>query len=514
MIDLRKHIDPETMKKMRNLATSSTYFMAKAVLGFNKFVPHIHLPVSQMLDDPKVKRARLILPRGWYKSTEATVAHSIKESCRDPNIRILIVQNSASNARKKLSIIRAQWESNALLRALFPELVPDETCVWTADNACLKRPKANAEATYECAGTRTKVVSRHYDLIIEDDTVSPDLDDMTSDTLLPSQEDVEQAIGFHRNVLPLLVDIKESRIILVGTRWFPQDLLSWNKENEPHYASIERAVREIDGIPDENGEITYPERFDESVLDELRKGMGEYLYTCLYMNKPISSKGMVFQPEWMRTYEQPPRDLAVYTTVDLASDPESVKGDPDWNVVMTCGKDLSSGRIYVLEYFREQCSPSKVVQAIFDHVRRYQPLRVGVEAVGYQANMLTWVRERMRADGLYFLVEPLRKHRGNKVSRISALEPFFRNGLILLRTHHNVLRTELLSIARDRGCLSKNDDVADALSMQLQLWALTRSAAEQEEEDRSKDPLSFEVAEKELETRIQERFYGHLVSSY
>jgi predicted phage terminase large subunit-like protein len=494
-VEQEQSLDKEMIEKLRERAKSSFYFFAKGVLGFDLLTPGVHLPVCQLFGDLVKKRKRVILPRGWLKTT-IVLAYLMWRAIRDPNIRCLFVQNSHANACKKLAVIRGKFETCELLRVLFPELLPDKTCTWTTESLCLKRTVQNAEGTFECCGTRTKIVGRHYNVIVEDDTVAPDLDDMSSDALLPSKEDVEQAIGWHRGAMPFLVNPLEDEIIIVGTRWWERDLLSWNIEHEPSYVGYIRAVRETGGLADEDGDITYPERFSEPVLEELKAALGPYLFSCLYMNKPLRSKDMVFQPEWFQYYETPPRDLVCYTTVDLAGDPAESKSDPDYNVVITCGKCLKTGMLYVLEYMRERCNPSEVIHAIFDHVRKYQPVKVGIESIAYQKSMMYWIRERMRADNLYFFVEGVTHGKKSKNSRIAGLQPLVHSGMLRFRNHHRMLVTELTAFP-----LAAYDDIGDALSMQIPMWVVTRSAAEAKRPNPREQPLSFDQAEAEITKR-------------
>lgn len=488
-------------KDLRQNAIVDLYFFAKGILGFDWLDEDIHLPICQILENyGKNTRVKIVLPRSWLKSTLASIAYPMWRMIKNPNIRVLIVQNSATNATKKLAVIRGKFETCGLFRALFPEFLPDSSCTWTSTALCIPRSIQSAESTFETAGTRTKVVSRHYDIIIEDDTVAPDLDDLKDGIILPSKEDVEQAIGWHRLALPLLTDPLTSQILIVGTRWFERDLISWNNENEPHYKTCQRAVRETNGIADEGGEIVW-KRFSEPVLKELENALGPYTYSCLYMNKPIRSSDMVFQPEWFKYYDNTPRDIITYTTVDLAGDPNESKGDPDYNVVLTAAKDLVNGNIYVLDYFRARCNPSELIQALFEHVRRFKPIRVGIESVAYQKSLLHWVRTRMRDENLYFSIEPLTHGKRNKNSRIIGLQPLVKSGMLMFKTFQRELTSELTAFP-----FAKYDDVSDALSMQIPMWSLTKSKREEEKRDPANDPMSFDSALKEIERRKSKEY--------
>jgi predicted phage terminase large subunit-like protein len=456
------------------------YFFAKFVLDFlfeeSWLQPHIHKPICDSLQDyEKNRRMCVTLPRTWLKSTVCTIYFPIWRAIRDPNVRILIVQNSAPNAEKKLAAIRGQFESNPLLRILFPEILPDSSCVWTTKSACIKRSFNHPESTFETAGTRTKVISRHYDLIVEDDTVAPDLDELGDSNVVPTKDDIDQAIGWHRLALGLLTDPKRSQIIIVGTRWFEKDLISWNAANERHYLRIERAVRETDNKPDPNGEITYPERFDAETLEELKAGFGPYLFSCLYLNCPLRSDDMVFKKDWIKYYADPPRSLVSYTLVDpagggvtgKAARKAQAKSDPDYNVVLTIGKETKSGHLYVLEYTRFRGTPGRLINEIFRHQKTHDSLCVGIEAVQYQNALEYFVKEEMQRRNQWFTVEMLKSVKAKEV-RIRALQPVFAAGSISVKSHHVELVAELEVFPH-----GSHDDVIDALSMVLQLLDIT-----------------------------------------
>ena len=480
------------LESLKERAKSDLYFFSKGILGYDWLIPRIHGPICRDLQNRRNKRMLIELPRGWLKTTICSVCYPMWRAISDPNIRILLAQNSSTNACKKLSIIRGQWEGNPLLRALFPELLPGRSSRWSADSLCLSRSQSHPESTFEAAGTRTKLTSRHYNIIIEDDTVAPDLDELGGEALAPTKEDVEQAIGWHKLILPLMVNPKDDESLVVGTRWYDHDLISHIKENEPQYRVTTRACREDeDGDPCQTGELTYPERFDDGVLRELESGLGPYMFSCLYLNQPIRSEDMLFKPEWIRYYETRPRtgSLTFYTTIDPATDPGLAKGkDTDYSVVMTCAKDMITGVIYVVEYFREKCNPGEMASAIFDHVVRYRPVVVGYEDIAYQRSLDYWLKELMRQQSIYFILEPVQYGRKSKDVRISALQPLFSSGSILLRSHMKELVSELIKFPLDR-----HDDLPDCLSMQLQLWRTTKSKAEQKL-DLDEDPMSFSYA--------------------
>lgn len=496
------------MEALLAKSRESFYFFAKGVLGYNWIVPHIHRPICEELEDLSKNCKVFVLPRGWLKTTLCTIAFPIWLSIQDeshlyhgPNVRILIVQNTFLNACKKLGVIRGQWEQNPLLRGMCPHLLPSKTSTWKAESACLTRTKLWAESTYEAAGARTQVTGRHYDVIIEDDTVAPNLDELGEEALAPTTEQVQDAIGWHtKNVLPLLNNPSTDLNLVVGTRWYDQDLIRHIIDKEPHYSVTTRACRETEGQPDVRGQLTYPERFDEKTLERLEASLGPYMYSCLYMNQPVRREDMAFKPEWFLDYDNipPTQSFAIYTTVDPATDPKLSKtGKTDYSVVMTCGKDTVTGLVYVLDYFRRKCNPGELSAAIFEHVIKWEPILVGYEDVAYQRSIDYYLKELMRQQQRYFVLQRLElsRQKNAKETRIAGLQALFSSGTILTRSNMHELKSELLMFP-----MGNNDDLADALSMQLTLWKLTKIKAQQRRQP-DDSTFSLEQAMKEIKAR-------------
>lgn len=461
---------------LRNRSFNDLYFFAKGILGFDWLDIDIHLPLCRLLENyEKNTRLRVVLPRGWLKTTLGSQAYPVWRAIRNPNVRILLAQNTFTNAVAKLRVIRSVFESNKLFKILFPELLPKPRSVWKGESLCINRPKAFNESTFEAAGVRTQVTSRHYDVIIEDDTVAPDYNELGEQALCPSKEDIELAIGWHRLALPLLNSPMASQVIVVGTRWFEKDLLSWIGQNEPSYKSYTKACLETNGVPDASGTPIYPRRFNKEVLQHIKDALGPYLFSCLYMNQPIRSGEMLFDISWFRYYEEEPQGhrLVTYTTVDPAGDPEITRGDPDYNVVLTAGKDIISGRVYVLDYSRKKCNPGELINDIFRHVKKWHPLKVAVESVAYQGTLQYWIKERMRKENLYFFVDGFTHGKREKNARIMGLQPMVSNGTLLFRKSMVELINELIAFPN-----GAHDDVIDALSSQVRLWITTRSKEE------------------------------------
>jgi predicted phage terminase large subunit-like protein len=509
-------LTPELLAAVRTRAEGDLYFFAKCVLGFDKLNSRIHRPLCRLLElhgpydrmAPRltppwreyrvaicqafrkmgverrewparlqrirfrgIQRLMIKMPRSWFKTTLCSIAYPLWRAVRNSNYRSLLAQNTATNARAKGMALARVVEGCELFRLLWPSLLPTKAEKWSEDGRCMRRTKPYAESTFEFVGTRTQVTSRHCDDVIEDDTVAPDKDDLSGEVVLPNPVDIAQAIGWHKLVQPLFDDLRTGRNIIAGTRWFVLDLLRWVEDNEKDFVVFQWAVREdLNGQPSTGGVLVWPEHAGEEELAHLAAALGPYLYSCLFMNTPVTVEQMLFRPDWFRFYDTEPTGLMVFTTVDPAGDPAESKGLPDYNVVLTCGKDQHDGKIYVLDYTRERCSPGRLLDIIFDHRKRWQPVTIGLELVAYEKSLKYWIKQRQNSESDFFAITTVNQSKRSKSAKIRGLQPAFAQGMVWIRHWMTELHNELCQYP-----LAPHDDLADALAMQLELWRLTPS---------------------------------------
>lgn len=493
-------IDPETLEKLRVKGKESLFFFARAILGFSDLDEIIHKPICRELEKfEENTRLTIEFPRTWFKSTLGSISYSIWRAINNPNIRILIVQNSYDNACKKLAAIKSIFEKNKLFQALYPEILPTKLSRWSSQCLEVNRSQAHPEGTFEAAGIGTATTSRHYDIIIEDDTISPKKDDMTGIVQQPTQMDIEKAIGWHSVCHPMLLHPTKSQIVIIGTRWAERDLLGYIYEKFPEYKNLRRTACEKDGVPctlDEGGKPTWPERFSEKALREIERQEGPYMFACLYLGKPTAAINQVFRRDWICYFENHARNSYACTSVDLASADKEESSDPDFNVILTTAIEPKSGKIYVLDYRRERMSPGEVIEEIIAHHKRHNPVKIKVEAIGYQRTLVHWLKQKVRAQNIMMLIEAITGHKQSKVDRIRGLQPYFANKQIYIRTWMTELEQELLAFPK-----GAHDDVIDTLSMQMDFWLEMMDFSKLAEPEKPIDQFSGAEIIKELRGR-------------
>jgi hypothetical protein len=463
--DGHSSIDPATINQIKLLGRESLFFFAKSILGFSLLDRRIHLPICQKLEQhAKYSRIVVELPRDWFKSTLVTVAYLMWRWIRNPEIRCLLVLNTFTNACGKLLMISDIVKKRTLFRVCYPEVLPDSGCTWKADKLCGRRNGSFHEGTFEAAGSGTQVTSRHYDIIIEDDTVAPEKDNLKGMIMQPTRMQIEKAIGWHRLAGPLLMHPLESQIIVVGTRWMENDLIDWILKNEPSYYYIRRAAREDkEGNPSPSGDCAWPDRFGPVVLKALQDSLGNYMFSTLFLGNPIPESAQIFRKSWIEYYDPAdlPKGLVFLTLVDAAGGISDGSVAPNLSVVNTVGIDQESGRMYDVRYDAGMFNPGEHINKMFEHYRMFSSLKFLIEVNAYQKTLAWWTKQRQRETGEYFLIETVNNLR-SKDERIRALQPFFSGGMILIRPDMIELETELLSYPR-----GQTDDIIDTLSMAL-----------------------------------------------
>lgn len=391
--------------------------------GGKHWVDVLHYQLADFLQGGSNHKV-IVLPRGFLKSTIVTRRLSEWLALRDPSERILIVMNSATNAMAKLREVKRTFERDEKIRSLFPELLPTPACKWSDTCAELSHPgvsHAAGEGTWEAAGVGTKVTSKHYTTIIEDDTGSPDLSDYDTDAVLPPTLDtIVNAIHWHGQATPLQVDPESCRRIVVGTRWTYYDLINYVKENEKWYEFFDKAATS-DGTL--SGRPTYG-RFQIPALKRIAASMSEYLFHSLYMNSPLPAESMAFHLQQIQYTDSKPMKGFGAITVDTA------KWKTEGNQTALVAAWHNEGHVIVLDSIIGYFQPSEVLNYIFSLCERLKMRRVLVESDANQYMYHKFIQDGVKKHRKSISVEEIYTKGDSKDYRVQALQPLFNNGQI------------------------------------------------------------------------------------
>lgn len=312
---------------MRTNALGSLFYFTKNTLRRKRLTDHLHKPWCISLEKDHLKDV-YELPRDHFKSTICSEAFPMWRALpfdgRDEvhfrslgyedefiafmkrmhrrDSRNLLVAENITNAAKIASRISGHYGSNALFRVLFPEILPDASCTWSASSMHHKRTPGSSphgEGTYDCLGVGGALQSRHYDgLLIQDDLVGR--------KAIESVSVMEKTIDYHRLIVGAFENpddaSHENDEFIVGNRWSYNDLNSHVREHEPWFKIVTHGA--MGGCCSDHPADTpiFPEEFSAEKLDRWRKRLGNYHFSCQFLNNPAAPENADFKPEWLNYF--------------------------------------------------------------------------------------------------------------------------------------------------------------------------------------------------------------------
>ena len=198
------------------------------------------------------------------------------------------------------------------------------------------------------------------------------------------------------------------------------------------------------------GKPLWPEMFPAELLEKRKEVMGLVNFNLQYQNDAALALGSVFRQEWINYRSAPPEGLAVFQGVDLAV---SAGRFADYFALVTIGVSPDF-EVFVLDSFRARLTFERQLQAVIEKARQFDPVRIAVEATGYQAAFAQTLTSRTPLP-----VKAVYPHK-DKVTRAWRLSALFENGKVFLGRGQELLEEELLAFPD-----GEHDDLFDALEM-------------------------------------------------
>lgn len=292
---------------IRQATLCNLWFAAKFIFGysgpFDLLNNDLHIDMAnfrQSLLYPGC-RGGMFLPRGHYKSAILTEAGSAWELLRNPEIRIRITNATEDKARDFFINIKGIFDSNDLMTWLFGNpsdplgsFVPERKAGerWNRTELVLPNRKRNyREANLEYGGVGGASEGHHYDLHV--------IDDMIGLAALNSLQASNAVMETTRNWFwgsekTLLISMKTSRVIVIGTRYAVDDVYDEiiSRSNHQEGYPMEYFEPNPKGrwrvyyrMGMENGEVIFPENFTKEAYEELAED-DWWTYVTQYMNNP------------------------------------------------------------------------------------------------------------------------------------------------------------------------------------------------------------------------------------
>lgn len=356
-------------------------------------------------------------PRDHGKSEIFCISYPLRRICEDPNVRILIVQKTATEAEKTLGVIKKELEDNWGLksyyrdhweatvnttdisnaRGSFTEESGKKEGAWQQRRIYVKRTRRGKDPTVEAVGVGGAITGGHFDIIILDD-VEDDENTKTDDRL---KSMVEWFTG-------TIMQLREphTKIVVVGTlKTNKQDIYnivlrspSWSTYKTS--AILSHSLNDIayEAERDEEGTVSsvkvltpnvvtlWPHKWTiEALLLEMLASPDRAVWIREKCNDLRALAGKIFKREEFGYYTE--EDLAtiraqggferIVQTWDTAYEESKTA---DWSVCVTAG--LFRFKVYILDVYRARLELPGLRKAIESQYAIWQPDVIGIEDIG------------------------------------------------------------------------------------------------------------------------------------
>lgn len=451
------------------------------------------------------------------------------------DFRWLLCSEVTKNAAKLGKRIANHYESNKLFQHVYPEIIPDSSTTWNNLSLFHKRTEAGkgqGEGTYDFIGVGSALQSTHYDGSIQDDLIGR--------AAFESPSVLEDTIEYHKLLVGALdqeVDHdnktglaqRENDEVVVGNRWAYNDLNSYIREHEDYFNFTTHSALGGCCPVHPYGVPIFPEAFSIQKLEKYKKRLGNYLFSCQFLNVPINPSEVKFHKKDLRYYElvrddsgtlsdKPtrvkirhhvhdgdviediyPRNLARYMTID----PNHSGNDGRCrHAIAITGVHENPRREYLLDVWAEATSIDIFIHTIFTMAFQWKITQIHLETIAAQKYLKYHLDHVTKTDAAYKIllrtdkkgsrvyipgdfVKSIRfielktpKTKNAKQLRIDAFGPVVQRNEFWVNTHG---QSEFME-EYETYPLGKLRDVLDVIGYALQVWDFDEDSEDIEDE--------------------------------
>ena len=526
-----KHGDAQ-WEALRKRSLEDLFFFNSVVLGYaNRFplLEDTHLLLHRFAErrtgvpDLDTAPMQLILtPREVGKSTCFSRGHPIQLICANPNTAILLANEKAETAQAFLSEIQDHFEHNELLRALFPEVIPEDfrQTTWSTSELCVRRTVNRPESTVETIGAGGTKVGMHPDIIICDDLIS---NEAMENARAGSWLVMDRVNRWTTRLRALLSSSAKPFpwVRFIGTHWWNGDTYDFIERTFGHgeeprryllkvklsdgstavraaYRAGDLAVIKMAAI--EGGVAVFPKIHSMEKLQKLRQENPEE-FACQYQNDPTDAIVRTFQDSWLRYWQHLDahtayfKDDAGQAKYALLSELHKVmivdpaftsSGEGARSAAVIVGTDFVTGKRLLLDVWAGRLEPRDLVTEVLNRAQRWGLSRLFVEAVAQQKGFIQFVQSEAAKRGMALAVDEVRPGGRNKDVRIEGLSVYFKAGQLLVHAS----QLDFLEEYRKYRPGARLRDVLDALAYAPEVWPALSGRVGQSAQTRSTSQLA------------------------
>ena len=262
-------------------------------------------------------------------------------------------------------------------------------------------------------------------------------------------------------------------VVSSNTRWHENDLagrlIEKAKVDGDHWHVLKfPAIAIQDEIIDgkfvrKTGEALWPTRYSLERLNQIKSVQGEYDWSALYQQEPVSESSIEFQRPWFLYKEE--KDVAKlstrrFLTIDTAG---RMTNKSDFMGFVDNRVDRESK--WNIKAWKVKMNSAELLETLFTLQDIYHYERIGIEKTIYVDAFKPFLELEMQKRKKMLPIKELEHSNTAKELRIRELVPRYQSGSIFHITGQcNDLETQLLRFPK-----GTEDDIMDALAYQVQI---------------------------------------------
>jgi Terminase-like family. len=452
----------------------STFFSKTA----RQAAPPMHKEIDGVLDGTD-RLVNILMSRGWAKTSKLRM-YAGKRIAYNISKTILFVGASEKHTRRSIRWIRNQIDRNKLFAETFQLSAGTP---WTDEEAEIRHGIDGNSIWITGVG-----VTSSSGRGINFDDFRPDLiilDDVMNDENSASKEAREKIInlvfGAFMESLAPRSEAPFAKMVMLNT---PQDYNDISQMAFKDKTFVSRRfgcwTRETENAPLEARVSAWPERIPtEELQDEYRAAAARNRLSIFIREKECkltSPENSAFKNEWLRYFgegedhsEPALEEMWTILVIDPVPPPTEIalqKGivDSDYEAMSVLGK--YKGKIFVLDTISHRGhDPNWTANEFFRLAQKWRIRKALVESVVYQRTLVWYLREQMRKQGRYILLEPFGE--GDKRSKTQKILDGItgvasNNQLYVRRDQHDLISQYTnFSVVRKIG----HDDVLETVAV-------------------------------------------------
>lgn len=423
--------------------------------------PLFHKEIDDVLDREENRYIAIEAFRGSAKTSKLRLLVSKRIAYAQAHT-ILFLSDTEGHATKSI-----QWLQSAVLHntrwAEFFKLRPGKK--WTENDIEILHGVEGYPIRIIGAGITGQIRGINIEDYRPDLIIGDDLENEENTATFEQRNKISNL--FFGAVAKSLAPVSENpkaQLIVLGTPLHSEALIEVVRK-DPSWISRRYGCFNIDGTS--RWEVRHPlaELLREKASYAARNQMSIWLreMEC----RVVSPETAAFRPEWLQFYDVQPEGMVFYVAIDPApvlSDIAIAKNlNTDFQAVVVIG--ILGHKVFLIEYklIRDQ-NPEELVTELYRIIGVYNPVKVGIETVGYQKNLEWYLRDAMKKRNHFFTITPVNDRRKKGLRIRQAITARASNKTIYVKREH----TEFIEQFTDYPDIG-HDDLLDSFSIALDL---------------------------------------------